>query len=107
MSAKRGRLQPGSDAPHRGESARDLARGGGFHVEQVLSGTLEAPIGFEQDHDEWFVLVSGAARLAVSGEVWELAGGDWGFIPAGTKHTLLWTAPGTSWITVHGSRAAS
>ena len=76
-TAARGRLRPPSDAPAEGERSEQIARLGGVVVEQILSGTLSAPEDYDQDHDEWVVLVSGGATLIVGDERLDLVAGDW------------------------------
>src|SRR5262249_36507104 len=98
-----GRLSGGDAAPADGEHTTVVARGEGFVVEQILSGTLAAPQHYEQDHDEWFVVLGGAAVLEVDGVAHDLVVGDWWLLPAGTPHTLVRTDPGTSWLTVRST----
>ena len=43
-------------------------------VEQVLSGQVE-PVDYDQDEDEWAVVLEGAAVLDVDGERVELVEG--------------------------------
>ena len=73
----------------------------GLTVEQILSGELGEPVAFDQDHDEWVLLIEGRAKLLVEGNEVELAAGDWLFLPARCEHTLVETQPGTSWVAVH------
>ena len=100
---ERGRLAGGDAAPPDGEHTAVLARGAGFVVEQILSGTLAAPQEYHQDHDEWFVVLAGGAVLEVDGVEHELGVGDWWLLPAGTSHTLVRTEPRTSWLTVRST----
>ena len=69
-------------------------------VEQILSGALTAPVEYEQDEDEWVVLLAGRAKLIVAGEDVELVAGEWLHLPAACKHTLVETEPGSSWLAV-------
>jgi cupin 2 domain-containing protein len=101
--AERGRLAGSDRGPRDGEHTTVLARGAGFVVEQILSGTLAAPQHYVQDHDEWFVVLAGAAALEVDRVAHELGPGDWWLLPAGTPHTLVRTEPGTSWVTVRST----
>jgi cupin 2 domain-containing protein len=98
-----GRLETGVAAPDEGERIELLARGAGFVVEQILSGRLAAPQDYEQDHDEWVVILDGGAVLEVDGVGHELASGDWWWLPAGTPHRLVRTEPGTSWLAVRST----
>ena len=98
----RGRLGDPAGAPAAGERAERLASFGSVRVEQIRSGTLAAPVDYEQSEDEWVVLLAGAAVLVVAGEAVELAPGDWVFLPAGLPHRLVETQPGSSWLAVFG-----
>lgn len=99
-----GHLAPTAAAPTDGEAAVELATGVGFRVEQILSGRLDAPQDYEQDHDEWVVVLAGGAVLEVDGVAHDLVAGDWWFLPAGTPHRLVNTEPGTSWLAVRSTR---
>ena len=96
-----GRLRPSSDAPAVGERSEHIAQLGGVVVEQILSGAMAAPVDYDQDHDEWVVLLSGGATLDVGGERLDLAVGDWVLLPAHVQHRLVETVPGSSWLALH------
>ena len=98
-----GRLETGAAAPDEGEYTELLVRGDGFTVEQILSGRLDAPRDYEQDHDEWVVVLAGGAELEVDGVAHQLTAGDWWLLPAGTRHRLVRTEPGTSWLAVRST----
>ena len=102
-AATRGRLAPPGEAPAIGERTVELAEAPEFRVEQILSGRLDAPRHYEQDHDEWVVLLAGGAVLEVDGREQHLGPGDWWMLPAGTPHRLLQTEPGTSWLAVRSN----
>jgi cupin 2 domain-containing protein len=102
--ALRGPVRPASDAPAVGERSEELARLGGVVVEQILSGALAAPVDYDQDHDEWVLLLSGGATLEVGDETLDLVGGDWVLLAAHVRHRLVQTVPGTSWLAVHATR---
>jgi cupin 2 domain-containing protein len=98
---RRGRLEDATAAPATGERFAELARLPGVRIEQILSGALAEPVSFEQQHDEWVVVVEGGATMLVDGAELELRPGDWLLLPAGCPHTVVETRPGTSWIAVH------
>jgi uncharacterized cupin superfamily protein len=98
-----GRLAPPDDAPAVGERAMEIAEAQGFRVEQILGGRLDAPQEYDQDHDEWVVVLAGSAVLEVAGSEHRLGAGDWWLLPAGTQHRLLHSDPGTSWLAVRSS----
>jgi len=97
----RGRLREGAAAPASGEAVERLLLLPGVVIEQILSGTLEGPLDFRQEHDEWVVLLTGSASLVVAGEEVDLEAGGWLFLPAGVEHRVVATAPGSSWLAVH------
>ncbi len=72
-------------------------------VQHILSGHLDQPVTYHQDHDEWVVLLSGAAEIEVHGTMHRLAAGDWLVLPGGIPHVLHTVAPGTSWLAVHAA----
>jgi|HubBroStandDraft_6_1064221.scaffolds.fasta_scaffold1304076_2 mannose-6-phosphate isomerase-like protein (cupin superfamily) len=98
---QRGRLENPDDAPVSGERVVTLLERPGAVIEQILSGALPQPLDFDQDHDEWVVVLEGHARLGLDGRELELHAGDWLLIPAGQPHRVLETRPGTSWLAVH------
>jgi cupin 2 domain-containing protein len=99
----RGTLLGPADAPARGERSQPVARLGGVVLEQVLSGALAAPADYDQAHDEWAVVLHGAAVLEVDGERVDLGPGGWVLLPAHVAHRLVETEPGTTWLTVSAS----
>jgi cupin 2 domain-containing protein len=99
----RGRLARGDAAPAEGEATVELVRTPRFAVEQILSGVLRAPQDYDQDHDEWVVVLTGAARLEVDGVTHDLGVGAWWLLPAGTPHRLVHPEPGTSWLAVRAT----
>ena len=98
----RGTLRDASDAPPTGETTYTIAHIDGVAIEQILSGTLDAPVAYRAAVAEWVVVLAGHAELDVDGADVALAAGDWLLLPAGTPHRLTYTEPGTSWLTVTG-----
>ena len=59
---------------------------------------------YDQDQDEWVMLVQGAARLIFADDsAIELKPGDYVFIPAHCKHRVDWTSPDTEtiWLAIY------
>ena len=96
-------------APGDDEVFTSLLERPGVRIERIVSHgqvtSAESP--YEQDDDEWVMLVEGAARLWLdgTGEV-ELGRGNYLFIPAGVRHRVTWTRPGgpTVWLAMHIAR---
>jgi len=103
----RGRLGDAAGAPAMGERLDRLAAFANVVVEQISSGALAAPVDYEQDEDEWVVLLDGRASMVVAGEPVELEPGDWLFLPARVRHRLVETQPGTRWLAVLATRSGS
>jgi cupin 2 domain-containing protein len=76
------------------------------HIQRIVSRGHASPDGFwyDQDTDEWVLLLKGAARLQFEGqEPIELAPGDALNIPARRRHRVAWTTPAepTVWLAIH------
>jgi cupin 2 domain-containing protein len=97
----RGRLRPSSQAPESGESSEEPARLGSVVIEHILSGALASPVDYNQSHDEWVLVLEGAAVLEIDDERVDLTRGDWVLLPAHVPHRLIESRPGTSWLAVH------
>ncbi|MGE0879430.1 MAG: cupin domain-containing protein [Acidimicrobiia bacterium] len=94
----------GADAPVHGEVTDEVARlgpGGAVVIEQIVSGELAAPVEYLQATDEWVVVLAGEGVVEVAGVARRLTTGEWLMLPGGTPHRLVYTAPGTVWLTVH------
>lgn len=79
----------------------------GVLIERIISTGQVSPPGFwyEQERDEWVVLLQGEARLAWdNGRTLEMTSGDWIFIPARERHRVEYTSqePPCIWLAVHG-----
>jgi len=101
----RGRLRPPAEAPPTGELTEEIGSIGGVAIEQILSGRLDAPVDYDQAHDEWVTVLQGRAVLEVAGERVEIEAGDWILLPARCPHRLIETRPGTTWLALHGPRS--
>lgn len=104
---RRGRLRPPAEAPGRGEHVEPLATLGPVRIEQILSAAAVEPQLYDQDHDEWVVVLDGSATLDVDGEVVELGPGDWLVLPAHVPHRVVRTDAGTTWLAVHAGDVSS
>ncbi|MEH3022108.1 MAG: cupin domain-containing protein [Pseudomonas oryzihabitans] len=77
----------------------------GCRLERILSQGQTTPLAtpYRQAHDEWVVLLAGAARIALEGREVALRPGDTLFIPAHTAHWVTYTDPAviSVWLAVH------
>ncbi len=93
-------------APSGEEAFTELLLRRGVRIERIVSTGQSTPeeAPYDQDHDEWVVLLRGAAGLWVEGEGERaLCPGDHVFLPARTRHRVTWTAADehTVWLAVH------
>lgn len=88
------------------ELTEDILEPGQVRIERIVSRGHCSPADFwyDQDENEWVILLAGAARLRFErgGEVIELSPGDYLNIPAGARHRVDWTDPeqDTIWLAV-------
>lgn len=79
----------------------------GIRLERIVSTGHITPKGqwFDQDSDEWVVMLTGAAKLRFEtpDKVLTLRPGDHLRIPAHCRHRVEWTDPAepTVWLALH------
>ncbi|MCK8603143.1 phosphoribosylaminoimidazole carboxylase [Desulfoferrobacter suflitae] len=89
------------------ETLELLAGSENVKIKKIISEGHASPKGFwyDQDVDEWVVLLTGSAGLAFAGshDVVALKPGDWINIPAHVRHRVEWTdaAEKTIWLAVY------
>lgn len=89
------------------ESFDNLLEVPGLRIERIVSHGQASPPGFwyEQDADEWVLVVQGSASLQIDGqeELVQLQPGDHYWLPAGLRHRVASTDPAvpTIWLAVH------
>jgi cupin 2 domain-containing protein len=98
-----------SSLPLADEVADILVERRGLRIERIVSTGQATPESqwYDQETDEFVLVVAGAARLRIEGEDRdrELAQGDWLLLPAHCRHRVAWTQsePPTIWLAVHFS----
>jgi cupin 2 domain-containing protein len=89
------------------EQTRELFSSPAVRIERIVSTGQASPPGFwyDQDWDEWVLLVSGEAVLRIETEPAPrtLQAGDYVLLPAHCRHRVEWTTPGKPaiWLAVH------
>jgi cupin 2 domain-containing protein len=79
----------------------------GLRIERIVSSGQATPQGewYDQNGDEWVLVVAGAARLRIEDEPddRQLGSGDWVLLPAHCRHRVTWTQaePPTIWLAIH------
>ncbi|WP_404789113.1 cupin domain-containing protein [Altericista sp. CCNU0014] len=84
-----------------------LVEGHRLRIERILSLGQTTPLGewYDQDLDEWVILLQGEAELAYEGNTRQrLQAGDYVLIPAHCRHRVEYTStePPCIWLAVHG-----
>jgi cupin 2 domain-containing protein len=89
------------------EQVLELLATPGLRIERIVSAGHSSPPGFwyDQEWDEWVILLAGAAAVAFAGEAEprQLEPGSYVHIPAHMRHRVEWTssAPPAVWLAVH------
>jgi cupin 2 domain-containing protein len=109
MRPASGSLITGIPADLPDELVTVLAEAEGVRIERIVSRGHVSPPAFwyDQDEDEFVLVMTGAARLELEGrgEV-PLGVGDWIDIPRHLRHRVTWTVPDqyTIWLAVFRGR---
>ena len=69
-------------------------------IEAIRSHLTKAGEWYDQEEDEWVVLIRGNAQLQVKNEVVTLQEGDSLFLPKRTPHQVLNTSEDALWLGV-------
>lgn len=92
------------------ELTETLVKTKNIRIERIISHGHASPPDFwyDQEENEFVLLVQGAARLQFEPEVVEMKAGDWIDISAHRKHRVEWTTPEgqTVWLAVFYSNGA-
>ena len=67
-----------------------LMKGTHYRIDRIVSSGHSSPQGFwyDQEDDEWILLVQGKATLEVEGKFIEMKAGDYMFLPKNCKHRI-------------------
>jgi len=72
-----------------------------IEIKRIVSNTLKTSQTFVQNDDEWVIVLKGCAKIEMNNQIYKLKAGDYLFIPANTKHTLLKTKKVVVWLAIH------
>jgi cupin 2 domain-containing protein len=89
-----------------GEIFTEVLSRPGVQIERIVSTGQVTPMDqpYRQEHDEWVLLLAGAAGLRIEGEAERtLRPGDHVLIAAHRPHWVTWTAKDepTLWLAIH------
>ena len=87
--------------PKSGETLTTLLSHKNININHIVSSDNIEAIEYQQEEDEWLVLLEGEAILFINNQEKQLKKGETFFIPSQTPHKVLKTKDGTAWLTVH------
>jgi cupin 2 domain-containing protein len=89
--------------PSTGEDVETLLASGCVRIERIASSSHPKPTLYDQDGDEWVLLLQGESTLELNGIPVSLRAGDHLTIPAHLPHRVLATSddPHCIWLAVH------
>jgi cupin 2 domain-containing protein len=93
-----------SDAELASERFSPLWEKAAIKIERIVSHSHQSPAGFwyDQDEDEWVIVLRGSAALEFAGgEIVDLREGDYVAIERHVKHRVESTSAQTIWLAVH------
>ncbi len=83
------------------ETITELLQYKNVTINRIVSNRIENGQWYDQEEDEWLILIKGAALLMIDNEEKRLKAGDTLFIAAHELHRVLSTSENALWITVH------
>jgi cupin 2 domain-containing protein len=91
------------------EVCETLAESDTVRIERIVSRGQTTAEGewFDQDQDEWVLVMSGSADLLFEDDPipCRMGAGDFVMIPAHRRHRVAWTVPETEtvWLAIYGN----
>jgi cupin 2 domain-containing protein len=95
--------------PSGGEALQTLLETRSLRIERIVSLAHSTPQGewYDQQQDEWVILLQGSAGLQIDGQpqVLILQPGDYCYLPAHCRHRVAWTdaQQPSVWLALHFS----
>ncbi len=74
-------------------------------IVRIFSNSVQDGQWYDQDHDEWVVLLEGEAVLAFEDQIQALVKGDYVLIEAHQKHRVKSTSADALWLAIYLKKA--
>ena len=86
-----------------GEDFQEILKCRNVKIERIVSSSQPESITYNQQQDEWVLLLQGEATLEMNGKIINLQKGDYLFIPTQTPHRVVKTStqPCCIWLAIH------
>lgn len=85
------------------ETFSTLFQNGSLKIESIRSWLKTPGETYNQDQEEWVILLEGEAVLEIDNQILNLQKGDYFFIPKHTPHRVLSTSKNAFWLAVFSS----
>lgn len=72
-----------------------------IEITHIVSSSKIPNKEYDQEEDEFVLLLEGEARLSIEGKEKLLKKGDYIFLPAHTKHKILHVKNNTHWLAIY------
>ncbi|MBN2895581.1 MAG: cupin domain-containing protein [Campylobacterales bacterium] len=72
-----------------------------LHIEYIQSRLSHAGEWYDQEHDEWVLLLQGEATLEIGAQMMHLHAGSYMLIAAHQRHRVLCSSANAQWLAVH------
>jgi len=89
------------NTPTIGEDFDTLFKGKSIEITRIVSSDKIEIKEYNQEKDEFVILLEGNAKLEIKGVIKELKKGDSLYIPAYTKHKVVQTSKGALWLAIY------
>lgn len=80
-----------------------LFQNNSLKIESIRSWLKEPGEIYNQEEDEWVLLIQGKAKLKIEDQIFELSSGDYCFISKHTPHQVLSTSKNALWLGIFSS----
>ncbi len=96
-------LSEGERAAENNEVFSTLFQNKMLKIESIRSSLKTPGQLYNQDQDEWVLLLEGEAKIEIINEIRTIRSGDYLFLPKHTLHRVLSTSENALWLAVFSS----